>query len=282
MNPFLKYIVLIAFAFTGLAISAQEEGMETPSPKQRPPENVFPSKRKIQQSQSFERQAETQSPAFPLRPRRPHRKVPSRKMADALLTHLRETSPAEAERLEKLRAEDTPAFIEAIHQRLQQRRLETALQNYPQVLDCLNGLSQSEREAAALALITQGRPTPSQPTRKSFHIQGLPGVSDAKSIGPQDPRPAGDAKRDEATFELARAYRKSQDPAERKRLNKEIQDLLEEIFDTREAFQLQQVETIENTLLQLKERLKSRKAHRAEIIESRRRELTQDNDSLSW
>jgi len=206
----------------------------------------------------------------------------NKKKEEIFLDHLRKENPSEADRFQQLQQTDPKGFVQAVKQRLDERKLELALQKYPQIMEAVAALPRMEREEAVRILVKHGSTRQRPQGKKAFHIQGLPGVSDAASKGASDPRPAGDAKRDEATFELARTYQASRDPAERKRLDKEIQTQLKEIFDTREAYQKKQVAKIEATLKELKIRIKTRQTHRDEIIERRRQELIGAGDSLSW
>jgi len=204
-----------------------------------------------------------------------------KEMNDAFIKHLRKEDPAEADRLQQLQETDKRGFIEAIKLRLNERKLELALQHYPNVLSEIQNLSRAER-AEVTQIIMSLTSEPKKPKgRKNFRPERQPGISGTDSKGSGDPRPQGDTQRDETTQKLARAYQANPDPANRERLNKKIQSQLEEIFDTREAFQEKQVASIEATLKQLKERIETRKSHRAEIIEKRRQELTGSSD-LSW
>jgi hypothetical protein len=283
MNRLVKLSTLALLGVTCVLAGAEDYAPPQPRTPERPPADSI--------SPDSGRQMGRHSPPPPLHrggqgqpvarmPRKDSARLKAER-SDAFLEHLRLEDPAEADRLQHLRQTDKPAFILAVKQRLNARKLELALRKYPEIMEAFKTLSQTEREDVVGLLSGQTPSRSFSQEENPYPLQGLPGISASASQGPSDPRPAGDAEREAATLELARAYRTRSDPVERERLNKEILARLEEIFDTREAFQEQQVAAIEATLLQLKSRIETRKSQRREIIERRRRELT-GSDALSW
>lgn len=73
--------------------------------------------------------------------------------------------------------------------------------------------------------------------------------------------------------ELARKYRETDDEAEKERIKKEMLDLLDQIFDLRQANREFEIERLEKRLAEAKENNRKRLENKDQIIEQRLAEL---------
>ena len=191
---------------------------------------------------------------------------------DRWLKRLQQENPQEFEALQKLRQEDPQGFRHAMHVRLLQQRLTDAVAAYPQLQQAFMSMPEEERLEAL---------------KKLTFIAGPPGMH--RGQGPKGMRggPGGPGKdsaarklEDEAGA-IARTYRETSDPAEKEKILGDLRTTLEQIFDAREQERLQHIERAEKEMARLKEMLENRSSRRAEIIDRRLKDLTEDN-SLKW
>lgn len=81
--------------------------------------------------------------------------------------------------------------------------------------------------------------------------------------------------------ELARRVREAE-AAERSRLEADLRQKLDEIFDTKLKLRRERIERLEDRLRTERERLRAREEARADMIDRRMRTLVGDEDLLEW
>lgn len=82
--------------------------------------------------------------------------------------------------------------------------------------------------------------------------------------------------------ELAQMYRQSDDDAEKERLRKEMEDLLNKLFDYRQVNRQDEMDRLEKKLAELKEANQERLENKSEIVERRLRELLGKQKGFEW
>jgi hypothetical protein len=182
-------------------------------------------------------------------------------MVERWLERLREKDPEEFGRLQKLREKDPEAFRKHLHQTLREERAMAALRDFPKLHEFVQTLPPDEREQILRRLSPPGGgdgPHGFQP-RMNPEIRNL----------------------DQKTLELSRAYRGTTDAAHKEKIRTDLKEKLGALFDLRERERQAHVERIESDLVNLKNSITDRRAHREEIVERRLVELT-DGDDLGW
>ncbi|HHL73101.1 MAG TPA: hypothetical protein ENJ29_11385 [Bacteroidetes bacterium] len=81
---------------------------------------------------------------------------------------------------------------------------------------------------------------------------------------------------------LGTRYRKSDDDAEKERLQADLKKILTELFDLREQDRGREVQRLEKELARLRQSLEKRRKNKERIIERRLAELTGMTDDLRW
>ncbi|THB72029.1 MAG: hypothetical protein D6E12_00205 [Desulfovibrio sp.] len=84
------------------------------------------------------------------------------------------------------------------------------------------------------------------------------------------------------SFDLGEQIFDTQDPAQRDQLTAELRTILERIFDLRMAEAEFEVQAIEQELQELTSMLETRRQHREQIIDRRLAELAGDHDAMVW
>ena len=195
---------------------------------------------------------------------------------DRWLQKLQQENPEEFAALQKLRKEDPMAFRRAMHERLLKQRLKDAVEEYPQLQQAFMSMPEEERmEALKKLTFIAG------PPGMRHGGQGPKGQQGGMRGGPGPERDSATRQLEDQSGALARAYREASDPAEKEKILADLRGKLEQIFDAREQERLQHIDRAEKEMARLKEMLENRRARKAEIIDRRLKDLTEDN-SLKW
>ena len=113
---------------------------------------------------------------------------------------------------------------------------------------------------------------------RDFFLDGPLGMLKGPWMG-EDHREVMEMER--AAHELARQARRAEG-AERARLERELQDKLNQIFDKKQELRRERVTELEQQLREEQARLDERSRTRDEIVERRQRELLGEPDRLDW
>ncbi|MBU1693224.1 MAG: hypothetical protein KJ726_03000 [Verrucomicrobia bacterium] len=181
---------------------------------------------------------------------------------DIWMNRMHQRNPDEFRRFQRMRHQDPEGFRKELVTRLGRKRLEASMAAHPRLRAFLETLPEPERMDVILALSRALRP------------EGPP-TPPNESAGPETRQLREDINR------LAGECRKTDDPAQREKLQAELRVKLGEMFDTREKERERHISRIQSEIAKLQQMLESRRASREEIIERRLRELTED-ETLQW
>lgn len=118
------------------------------------------------------------------------------------------------------------------------------------------------------------------------HPEGF--AHQARAFGPMLRDPEGRAvlkKNLRAEFlarRAVRSYKEAKDADERKKLEPDVKRALEAQFDAKMAAHEMQLKKMTAELAKLKDRIEKRRAQRAQLIDKRLRELTNDEEGWDW
>lgn len=113
-------------------------------------------------------------------------------------------------------------------------------------------------------------------------LEGLGGMRRMRlELGMSTEERAEIARMDAETHRLAREARRAEG-AERQRLERELREELETIFERKLELRSKHIETLEDRLNEERETLEERRQSRNEIIERRLRDLLGEDDALDW
>ena len=174
------------------------------------------------------------------------------------LDMLRQQNPTEFDRMKKLRAEDPEAFRQELHARLQRERERRGIDGAPGNGQMMRGMAGDMRDRMARAM-KDGGPGPDGMNVRSPEIDRL----------------------EQKSRDLAQAYRKAADDAEKTRLQGELKAALSEAFDLRESIRRERFAQMEARVKKVREMMDQRQAQRDAIIERRLQELT-EGEKLAW
>lgn len=171
------------------------------------------------------------------------------------LEQVRESDPAEYERLIALRADHPMAFRMEMRQRLQEGRVLRVIRDeFPGFYSYLQDLDQEERDRLGhfLQRMAENRPGAAERPRSRF----------------------ADMEGDVELRRLARDWRRGQTPDDQAALESTIRSRVEQLFDERTAAQEREVEQLERQLQQLRTMLETRQTRREQWVEQVMQRLT--------
>lgn len=90
------------------------------------------------------------------------------------------------------------------------------------------------------------------------------------------------AELDKKSYELARAHREAAKEVDKKNLGKELDALLDKLFELRERTREEEIKRLEEDLKKAKEMLITRRSNKDSIIEKRKNQLLGRDDVLDW
>jgi hypothetical protein len=89
-------------------------------------------------------------------------------------------------------------------------------------------------------------------------------------------------KLEEKVHELIENFKKSTNDSEKKKIKDELKNILNEIFDIRQANREADVKRIEKDLKELKDNISQRKNNKDKIIDKHLQDILGEKDSLEW
>jgi len=89
-------------------------------------------------------------------------------------------------------------------------------------------------------------------------------------------------KLDRESYEVSKKYRDAKEDDKRAELKKQLEELLNKVFDLKQAAQEKEVARLEKQLSELRDTVAARKKDKSEIIKSRFDKLTAKTEAHDW